>query len=84
MPIFTFQCDGCGFEKEVICRASERDVQTEQCPQAACPKFGDVLKWAGVEGSQVVRGNGRYEFKAIMGDGSKKTVAHHKARRSDS
>ena len=76
MPIFTFICPDCGAEKEHICKASERDTETVFCPSGQCGGGGDdppsVMRWRGVEGSQVSRMNGSYQFK--LKDSAGRTV----------
>lgn len=77
MPIFTFRCPRCSTEVERILKVSERDAHQEQCP------CGEMLVWAGVEGKQAHRPNGKYELKGVAQDGSRVAISHNKGKRSD-
>lgn len=82
MPIYTFVCGGCGATAEAICKADERAEQKLLCQDADCPQFGSVMTWRGVE-TPMLRPDGKYEFKAILGNGRKVPVVHHGPKRSD-
>lgn len=94
MPLFTFRCPKCGEQREVLCKAAERDTLVEMCPgQKADLDAIDDDPWfvhadavpmvpVGIE-APVLRVSGAYSFKAVTGAGEKLDVAHHGPKRTD-
>lgn len=80
MPIYTFICEA-GHEEEVLCKYSEKSTLT-----VGCPTCGEPMTHKGPERIQDRDfTKGKYRFKAVMGDGSKRTVANTSGKvRSDS
>jgi hypothetical protein len=90
-------CTKCQTTVEVDARVTIRDPKSRRIVDADPPPTNTMdwgegdgkgvlqwrMDWVGIEGNQSTRMNGKYEMKAVMADGSKKEIAHHKPRRSD-
>ncbi|MEN9373809.1 MAG: hypothetical protein RIR79_1361 [Pseudomonadota bacterium] len=60
MPIYTYQCDACGFSKDVLQKIS--DPVLEVCPSCGQPEFKKQITAAGFQ----LKGSGWYatDFKS--------------------
>lgn len=63
MPIYTFECTGCGYKEEVLESCRDKDTATY-----ACPKCKEPMRWQGVE-LPVFKVSGNYQMKAITEQG---------------
>jgi len=74
MPIFTFKCETCGAEREIVCKVTDRESLAERC--GAITAVGEEdddytvcagsVRWTGrVEGGQAHRADGSYKFAVI-------------------